>query len=372
MYRDKKLIYISSVSLTVALLLVLFFAGNSTRAVTALILAASAVAISRLIKKRAILSINKNEVLGLMALVGALFVMIYFLTGLKFGFYRTLTPLSLKNLIKYILPISVIIISVEIIRSVLLMQKRKFIGVLVFIVGVLSEMLIFSSISYIVTFNRFMDAMGLTLLPAVTANVLYNYISGKYGALPNIAYRLIVTLYAYIIPICPQTPDSLFAIAKLFVPLAAWLFIKMLYEKKSYFEKRENKFLGNAGIAVLVVFMISTVMLISCQFRFGALVIATESMTGELNKGDAIIYEEYEEQLIREQDIVVFNSNGKRVVHRVVDIQRIDGKNRYFTKGDANDSLDAGYITDEKIEGIVLFKVAYIGYPSIWIRNIFK
>ena len=99
MYRDKKLIYISSVSLTVALLLVLFFAGNSARAVTALILAASAVAISRLIKKRAILSINKNEVLGLMALVGALFVMIYFLTGLKFGFYRTLTPLSLKNLI---------------------------------------------------------------------------------------------------------------------------------------------------------------------------------------------------------------------------------------------------------------------------------
>jgi signal peptidase len=252
------------------------------------------------------------------------------------------------------------------------MQKRRFVGVLVFIVGVLSEMLIFSSLSYIVTFNRFMDAVGLTLLPAVTANVLYNHISEKYGALPNIAYRLITTLYAYIIPICPQTPDSIFAMAKLLVPLAAWLFIKMLYKKKSYFEKRQNKFVSHALMSVLVVFMISTVMLISCQFRFGALVIATESMTGELNKGDAIVYEEYGEQLIKEQDIVVFNSNGKRVVHRVVDIQRINGKNRYFTKGDANDAMDAGYITDDKIEGVVLFKVAYIGYPSIWIRNIFR
>jgi hypothetical protein len=263
MNRDKKLIYISSVSLVIALLLVLFLAGDSARAATALILSVSAVAIFRLIKKRAILSINKREILGIMALIGALFVMIYYLTGLKFGFYRSLTPLSLKNFIKYILPISAIILAVEIIRSVLLMQKRRFVGVLVFIAGVLSEMLIFSSLSYIVTFNRFMDAVGLTLLPAVTANVLYNHISEKYGALPNIAYRLITTLYAYIIPICPQTPDSIFAMAKLLVPLAAWLFIKMLYKKKSYFEKRQNKFVSHALMSVLVVFMISTVMLIS-------------------------------------------------------------------------------------------------------------
>lgn len=372
MNRDVKVIYTSSVAIVAALLLALFLPGNSVRAVTALLLAASAVVVFRLIKKRAILSINKREVLGLMAVIGVLYIVLYYLSGIKFGFYKSLTPLSVTNFFKYILPISIIIIAVEIIRSILLMQNRGFVAVLAYVAGVLSEMLVFSSLSYIVTFSRFMDAVGLTLLPAVTANLLYNYISKKYGAYPNIVYRLIITLYTYIIPVYPQTPDSLFAFAKLFVPLAVWFFIKTLYEKKSYFEKRESKIASRIISAVLVLFMISTVMLISCQFRFGALVIATESMTGELNKGDAIVYEEYDEQLIKEQDIVVFNANGKRVVHRVVEIQCINGRNRYFTKGDANDDWDSGYITDDRIEGVVLFKVAYIGYPSIWLRNIFK
>ena len=300
MNRDVKVIYTSSVAIVAALLLALFLPGNSVRAVTALLLAASAVVVFRLIKKRAILSINKREVLGLMAVIGVLYIVLYYLSGIKFGFYKSLTPLSVTNFFKYILPISIIIIAVEIIRSILLMQNRGFVAVLAYVAGVLSEMLVFSSLSYIVTFSRFMDAVGLTLLPAVTANLLYNYISKKYGAYPNIVYRLIITLYTYIIPVYPQTPDSLFAFAKLFVPLAVWFFIKTLYEKKSYFEKRESKIASRIISAVLVLFMISTVMLISCQFRFGALVIATESMTGELNKGDAIVYEEYDEQLIKE------------------------------------------------------------------------
>jgi hypothetical protein len=53
-------------------------------------------------------------------------------------------------------------------------------------------------------------------------------------------------------------------------------------------------------------------------------------------------------------------------------IERIDGKNRYYTKGDANDAMDAGYITDADIEGIVLFKLPYVGYPSLLLREAFK
>ena len=95
-------------------------------------------------------------------------------------------------------------------------------------------------------------------------------------------------------------------------------------------------------------------------------------MTGELNKGDAVIYEAYDGQYIQEEDVVVFRKNDILVVHRVVDIERINDQNRYYTKGDANDAKDDGYITDENIEGIVLFKISYIGYPSLWIRDLFK
>jgi hypothetical protein len=54
-----------------------------------------------------------------------------------------------------------------------------------------------------------------------------------------------------------------------------------------------------------------------------------------------------------------------------VDIKKINNQNRYYTKGDANDNLDAGFITDSDIVGVTNIKVSYIGYPKLWIRNIF-
>jgi signal peptidase len=97
-------------------------------------------------------------------------------------------------------------------------------------------------------------------------------------------------------------------------------------------------------------------------------------MTGEINKGDMIVYEEYTagKQFVEEQDVVVYIKNGNRIVHRVVDIERVEGRNRYYTKGDANDAVDAGYISDSDIEGVVLFKLPFVGYPSLWLRDAFK
>ena len=370
---DKKILYASSVAIVLALLGALFIPRNSVRAITALILAVLAIAVFFLVKKRAILSIDKKEVLLIMLAMGAVCLVLYYLTGVHFGFYKSSTPLSMGNFLKYILPITIIIISIEVIRSILLAQRNKAADILAYIACILADVLIASGFAGRFSFNRFMDMVGLTVLPAVTANLLYHYISRRYGIWPNVSFRLITTLYTYVLPIYPSTPDAIFAFAKLIVPLAIYLFISSLYEKKKRYATEINRGKWRHAVtAVLLVFMISIVMLISCQFRYGALVIATDSMTGAINKGDAIIYEEYDDHIVKEGDVVVFLKNDKRIVHRVVEIQRIDGRNRYFTQGDANDERDLGYITDGEIVGVVLFKVSYLGYPSIWIRSVFK
>ena len=118
--------------------------------------------------------------------------------------------------------------------------------------------------------------------------------------------------------------------------------------------------------------MVGTVMLVSNQFKYGALVIATESMTGEINKGDVIIFESYENQPIEEGRVIVFDSDGTMIVHRVVDIKIINGVTRYYTKGDANEDNDSGYITDANIVGVTDYKIPSIGYPVLWMRSLFK
>ena len=95
-------------------------------------------------------------------------------------------------------------------------------------------------------------------------------------------------------------------------------------------------------------------------------------MTGALNKGDAIVYESYEKQAINEGDVLIFNKDKIRIIHRVIEIKEINGQKRYFTKGDANQKVDDGYITEKDIIGISLFKIKYIGYPSIWVNDIFS
>ncbi len=372
MSRDKKILYTSSIALVLVLLGALFLPGNIGRVITALLLAASAVAVFFLVKKRPILSINKGSVLLIMLAMGAVCLVLYYLTGVHFGFYKSSTPLSISSFFKNILPIATIIIAIEFIRYVLLAQNAKLMVILAYIAGVLSEVLVFTTLGYITTFNRFMDAMGLYLIPALTANLLYNHLAKQYGFLPGIVYRLPITLYSYVLPIYPQTPDVIFSFAKLLIPLLILVFIQALYAKGKRYEKPQSRFLKLASMGFSALFMISIVLLISGEFRYRTLIIATESMTGELNRGDAVIYEEYVDQYIQEQDVVVFLQNDNRIVHRVVYIERINGVNQYYTKGDANEDMDSGFITDTDIEGVVLFKIPNFGHFSLWMRNAFK
>jgi signal peptidase I len=92
-------------------------------------------------------------------------------------------------------------------------------------------------------------------------------------------------------------------------------------------------------------------------------------MTGEINKGDMILYERYDGQPIEEGQVIVFLQNDNKIVHRVVDIDRIGGETRYYTQGDANDSLDSGYRTDADIFGITHLKITYVGHPTLWLRE---
>jgi len=149
-------------------------------------------------------------------------------------------------------------------------------------------------------------------------------------------------------------------------------FIDALFEKKKRYALVKRTKLGAVITVLAIVIMLSCVMLISNQFEYGMLVVATESMTGEINKGDAVIYQRYDDEVIIEGQVIVFDKNGSKIIHRVDKIEIIDGVARYYTKGDANDDIDSGYITKSNVVGLVGYKIPYIGYPTIWLRSLFK
>jgi signal peptidase len=160
------------------------------------------------------------------------------------------------------------------------------------------------------------------------------------------------------------------------LPIGVFLFIDSLYEKKRRYAlgntPRFVRIASTVLTVVVLIIMAGTVMLVSNQFKYGALVIATDSMTGELNRADVAIFESYDDHAVEKGQVIVFEKSNTMIVHRVVKIEIINGVTRYYTKGDANEDNDAGFILDSDIVGVVNYKVPYVGYPTLWIRSLFK
>ena len=366
---DKRVLYFANIFSIAVLLLVFFMPGeHSGRIVASILLLLLAAVTWFYIRKRNIPSMHNKEILLIMSIIGVVYLVLLYLSVAAFGFYKNINFLKFA----YIIPIAIIIISSEVMRWVVRSQNDNIADYLCYACCVVAEALSFGTIHYITTFNRFMDFVGIVLFPAIVANLVYHYLSKRYGMYPNIVYRAITTLAVYFIPIKPDAPQAMMAFASLFIPILIYIFIDTLYEKKHRYALEKKSKIAPVFTGVAVVVMTALVMLISNQFKYGTLVIVTESMTGEINKGDAIIYEEYTDQPIEEGLVIVFEKNGSVVVHRVIDIDNIDGVTRYFTKGDANEDPDAGYITSAQIVGVVDLKLPYIGYPTILLRSLFS
>lgn len=370
MTRDKKILYIMSAIPFAALLAVFFINIEATKVVTALLITALAVATRLLVKKRSPLSINKREVLLLSIVMGAIYVIVLHMTGIFFGYYNSPYIINTRTIFVTIVPVLAIIIASEILRSTLLAQSNKIVSVLAFLSCLMAELLIFSNVAGITSFNKFMDLIGLTLFPAISANCYYHYASRRFGAIPNIAFRIITTMYVYVIPTHTGMADAILSMIKLALPIIMYALVSGLFEKKKKVALQKGAKLSALGTVLTAVAVVSIAMLISCQFRYGAIVIATESMTGEINKGDIIIYEEYTDQTIKEGQVIVFLQNNNRIIHRVVRIETVAGEIRYYTRGDANESDDRGYRTEADIVGLTDIKLAYLGYPTLWLREI--
>lgn len=371
MSYDEKKLYIITAAYTLSLLLVPFVAGKAACNICLSVLSVlGAVVGAWLIKKRQAHDLHKKEVIFITSTAAALAVMIICLSGLYFGFYKN--NLSAKILYTYVLPITAVVTATEIFRRVLLSQKQKIIRILSCFIFVFSDIILFAEKNSFRNAANFMTLLGLVILPALSSNFLYCKLSAKYGTLSVIPYRLIISLYAYILPFGSAVPRALLAFAKIIFPLILLWFVQKLFGKRTVPVSKKRTVAGTVSTVLCLALMLFCISFMSGVFRHKAIVVASDSMKGEFETGDLLIYETYDGQVIENQQIILFKRNKTIVIHRVVDIKKINGVYRYYTKGDANDGMDTGYVTDEDIIGITTMKIKYIGYPTVWINDIFK
>ena len=370
---DQIKVYILEFILLAILSFALFVSNIFDKITVSILLTICAVVASFIIKKRKVESIHAKKVTTLLIIFAIIYLVAFYLLGLYFGYYKSTFTFSLTTILSYILPMSLIIISSETLRNILLAQNTKHSNVITFIIMVLSDIIIYYNIYDMTSYDKMLEIIGFTLFASIACNLLYNYISNRYGIIGNILYRLITVLYIYIIPYIPNVFIFFRSILRMIYPYIIYQLLDYTFAKNNMIVAAEDKRKNVMSKVILATVTIIMAMLISCQFEYGILVIGSGSMTGAINKGDAVFYEQYDgHEEIEIGQVIIFDQDERKIVHRVVDIKKVNGETRYTTKGDANQEHDDGYITNEDIFGISKFRIAYIGYPSIWIRDIFS
>ena len=90
------------------------------------------------------------------------------------------------------------------------------------------------------------------------------------------------------------------------------------------------------------------------------------------SRGDAVIYSKADASEVVKDDILVFVKNGVVVTHRIIKISGSGKEILIQTKGDANNTPDSFTVNSGDVLGIVKYKVKYIGFPTIWINELFE
>ena len=315
---------------------------------------------------------NKDIILSILIYIAIYYITTY-LFGLFIGFNKNVYSSNIILILKNIVPIIILIPLSELLRYIInskIKDNYILLGLSIFVFTLIDTTITIQASS----FKNFYDTLkviGLFILPSLSKNYLLTYLTIKVSYKPNLVYRYLVELPRYILPIVTSFGVYIESVIYISFPIIVFIIIYNDFKKR---EKKNiilsSKFKKNTKFIyyIVTIILITIVSLTSGYFKYQAIVIATGSMTPNINKGDMVVIEKVapkDAKKLKEGEVLAFKREDKIVVHRIYKIYTSGNEIFFKTKGDHNNAPD-GYLTEAKeILGTVKFNIRYIGYPTV-------
>lgn len=315
---------------------------------------------------------NKDIILSLLIYIAIYYITTY-LFGLFIGFNKNVYSSNIILILKNIVPIIILIPLSELLRYIInskIKDNYILLGLSIFVFTLIDTTITIQASS----FKNFYDTLkviGLFILPSLSKNYLLTYLTIKVSYKPNLVYRYLMELPRYILPIVTSFGVYIESVIYISFPIIVFIIIYNDFKKR---EKKNiilsSKFKKNTKFIyyIVTIILITVVSLTSGYFKYQAIVIATGSMTPNINKGDMVVIEKVapkDAKKLKEGEVLAFKREDKIVVHRIYKIYTSGNEIFFKTKGDHNNAPD-GYLTEAKeILGTVKFNIRYIGYPTV-------
>lgn len=167
----------------------------------------------------------------LIILTALMFQVLWFVfLGLKLGFLQNVYVWNWQSVLNVFLPVALMIVFEEILRGQMVARghESRLAIVLAVITCVVLEVIWVLPIYNLMLPKDGFDLLVLVVLPGLLKGVLLTFVAYEYDYRANIAYRLIMELPIYILPILPNVSEyltTMFAIA--LVIILACLLVRM-------------------------------------------------------------------------------------------------------------------------------------------------
>ena len=225
--KNEKRLIILEIILVIITLIAMIFNKNITRQIFAVILLIYMIINKILIKTDKISYASSRKITILLTIMGIIYVSLLYFLGIYAGYYYSIVKLSIWSIINYIIPYVVVIISSEIIRKNILLKENKISKYLVLLVMVMIDVILSTNIYNLETVNDYFTLISFIIVSSIANNILYGYIIKKYrSARGIIIYRIITTLYMYVIPITPNIYIFLESVIKMVMPYIIYVIIE--------------------------------------------------------------------------------------------------------------------------------------------------
>lgn len=322
---------------------------------------------------------SKNEeYIKKMIIIMLIYSIIYFALGLIFGYVKSPYSHQILSILKNVWKLVIPILAIEYIRSVIVCSnsKSKFVILTTTILIFLLELNVNTFFKNINISEDSFKYISQTMIPLLATEILCTYLCIKGSYKLSLPYRIILQLIILFSPIYPNLDWFATGIIGIIFPTIIFLIYKYDYEKKNRNIskrklKKQNPIIYIPILAILILF--GSFML--GLFKYEPIAIVSNSMSPVFNRGDVVILRKVNSidlNKLKEYDIIVYSIDKQQVVHRIVNIKEEKGKLYFKTKGDANISPDLKWVNEDQVLGKYEFSIKYIGYPSVWLNDIFK
>ena len=295
-------------------------------------------------------------------------LLIYFLSGIIFGYSYNVYSDDIKTVINNIIFIIIPTILEEYFRYYVINHRsnKKIYIILITIILILIN-INYNALLNLKSNKEIYIYIFHDIMPLITKNIALSYITIKYGLRSSITYEIIYMSFSLFVPIIPNLGYYISSIILIIIPLIIISLIKNDVSEKYFVIKKESKLF-------LVLFYL-VIFLILCFnfnfFKYKPVGVISNSMKPGFKRGDLVIYKSIDKKdKIKEKNVIVFNKNNQMTIHRVYQIVIKNDKIYYITKGDNNGSVDSGSITKKEVLGKKVLNIPFIGYPSVIINEL--